>query len=109
MLKILAKYVEAELMQAEEYCHKAMLLKKESVSVSETLYTLANEELNHAKKLLREGNKIISDKSVKTFETNVQIDDAYFEKCKIIWQWEHEMSMDKVRRIERELEAYRGV
>lgn len=80
MLKILAKYVEAELMQAEEYCHKAMLLKKESASVSETLYTLANEELNHAKKLLREGNKIISDKSVKTFETNVQIDDAYFEK-----------------------------
>ena len=109
MLKILAKYVEAELIQAEEYCHKAMLLKRDSASVSETLYTLATEELNHAKKLLREGNKIISDKTVRTFDGDIQVDDAYYEKCKTIWQWEHEISMDKLHRIERELESYRGV
>lgn len=109
MLKMLAKYVHAELVQSEDYCIKAMLTRKENATISEMFHTLATEELNHAKKLLKEGNRLISDKMLKTYDVTDESKEVDYEKCKVIWDWEHELAVEKIQKIESNLKSYRGV
>lgn len=111
MLKKIAKRINKELEQAEDYCTQAMLVKPHSASTSELFATLSSEEITHAEKLLREGQRLIDDKALKSYdkETKPEHEEAYHEKCKYIWEWEHRIASERIAEIKYKLSMYRSM
>lgn len=111
MLKKLAKRIEKELEQAEDYCTQAMLVKHDSASTSELFAELSSEEIVHAEKLLREGQKLIDNKAMKSYDKDAttEHDEAHYEKCKHIWEWEHRTAMSRIAEIKYKLSMFRSM
>lgn len=115
MLKKIAKRIEKELAQAEDYCEQSMLVKIKAPSLSELFATLSSEEIAHAEKLLREGQRMVDDKHDFTYGREiksgegVESDEKWHERCKVIWEWEHRLAMDKIAEIKYKLQMYRGM
>lgn len=110
MLKKIAKRIEKEIAQAEDYCHQAFIIKHNYSTTAELFVQLASEELVHAKKLLREGQKLIDDKALMPHDNNTkETDDVYYEKCKHIWEWEYRIAMERVSELEYKLNMYRSI
>lgn len=108
MLKKIAKRINKEIEQAADYCQQAMLVKHEASTTADLFATLSDEEIVHAKKLLREGQRLIDDKSIKSYDKEAEHDEAYHEKCKHIWEWEYRIAMERIAEIEYKLSMYRG-
>lgn len=108
MLKTIAKHIEAELNTAQNYCKEAMLMKSIYPTVSQLLIGLSADELNHAKKLMREGQRLVDDKTSKLY-TGHDSDEKYIEKCKHIWEWEHQLATEKIAQIEHDIISCRGI
>lgn len=110
MLKKIAKRIEKELAQAEDYCEQAMLIKHDASETADLFATLSSEEIVHAKKLLREGHRLIDSKTLKSYDkTAPEYDAANYEKCKNIWEWEHRLATDHIAEIEYKLTMYRSM
>lgn len=110
MLKKIAKRIEKELEQAADYCEQAMLVKHKSTPLSELFATLSGEEIVHAEKLLREGQRLVDEKhgDMYMIKEHDEKDVAWHEKCKAIWEWEHRLAMDRIAEIKYKLQMYRG-
>lgn len=109
MLKKLAKRINKEIAQAEDYCTQAMLIKHDSAATADLFVALAGEELTHAEKLLREGHRLIEDKALKTYEKEAMAADSDHEKCKHIWEWENRIASECIAEIRYKLSLYRSV
>lgn len=110
MLKKIAKRVEKEINQAEDYCTQAMLIKHDCPSTADLFTQLSAEEITHAKKLLREGQRLIDDKQLKSYDKDVaESSDAHYEKCRVIWEWEHRIATERIADIEYKLSMYRSM
>lgn len=110
MLKKLAKRINKELEQAEDYCTQALLIKHEAPTTAELFVTLSGEEITHAEKLLREGHRLIEAKSLKTYDgEHTMTEDADHEKCKHIWDWEHRIASERIAEIKYKLSTYRNI
>lgn len=114
MLKKIAKRINKELEQAEDYCTQAMLVKHDAPSTSDLFATLSSEEVIHAEKLLREGQRILDDKSTKSYsstksETESEADKEHHEKCKHIWEWETRIATERIAEIKYKLTMYRSM
>lgn len=110
MLKKLAKRINKELEQARDYIHQAYLVRDKSTQTAELFATLADEELIHAEKLLREGKRLVDSNKAYSYEktTKTEAEEAWAEKCKVIWEWETRVAMEEVSECRRMLSAYRG-
>lgn len=111
MLKKIAKRINKEIEQAEDYCEQAMLIKHEAASTADLFTQLSAEEITHAKKLLREGQRLIDDKQLKSYDKDEhsEYDTAHYEKCKVIWEWEHRLATERIAEIEYKLSMYRSM
>lgn len=92
MLKKLAKRVEKHLQFAEDYEEQAMLVKHDDNSVFETFLSLMSDEINHAERLLKEGQRIIETKKLKMYDGEV----VDYDHCKIIWDWEYRVASERL-------------
>lgn len=111
LLKKLAKRVEKELEQAEDYCTQAMLVKHCSTSTSELFSTLSSEEITHAEKLLREGQKLLDDKAMKSYdikEKDAEHDAEHVKHC-AIWEWEQRIASERIAQIKYKLSTFRSM
>lgn len=114
MLKKIAKRINKELEQAEDYCTQAMLIHDDYTTVAELFADLSAEEIDHAKRLLKEGEKLITAKRgmsySRTERTAVPQDtEKETEKCKAIWEWEHRIAMERISEIEYKLSKMRSM
>lgn len=112
MLKKIAKRINKEIEQARDYCEQAYLVKTKNSKLADLFATLAEEELVHAEKLLKEGRRLISDHEYESYskeKTDNMSADAWKEKCEIIWEWEHRIVMGEVLEIRYKLSEYRGM
>ena len=112
MLKKLAKRIEKELIQAEDYIEQAFLIRHNSIETATLFLQLSVDELNHVEKLLKEGNRIIeSNKSSMYYDKSTKIEDeeVYKEKCKIIWDWEYRTSMERVMDIKLKISYFKQI
>lgn len=112
MLKKLAKRIEKELIQAEDYIEQAFLVKYKSVETANLFLQLSLDELGHVEKLLKEGNRIIeSNKSSMYYDKAIKSEDeeVYKEKCKIIWDWEYRTSTERVMDIKLKISYFKQI
>lgn len=110
MLKKLAKRIDKELRQAEDYCEQAYLVKHKSSETADLFTTLANEEIDHAKRLLKEGQRLITAKNVMSYDKARETTETDHEKhCHVIWEWEHRMAMETISELEYKLSRYRSM
>lgn len=116
MLKKLAKRIQKEINQAEDYCMQAYLVKHHEPDTAQLFVELATEEIDHAKRLLKEGERLISAKSVHIlpYETKEAIEkkiatdmDGEYRKCKTIWEWEQRIAMETISEIMYKLSQFR--
>lgn len=116
MLKKLAKRIQKEINQAEDYCMQAFFVKHEDESTAKLFVELAGEEIDHAKKLLDAGVRLIESQNVHVlpYETrvnmknNVEMDMKYeFNKSKAIWDWEQRIAMETITEIQYKLSQFR--
>lgn len=109
MLKKLAKRIEKEISQAEDYCQQAYLVKHEDEKTAKLFIDLCTEEIDHAKRLFAEGERLIDSRNphVLPYEikmnlekSNVAMDmDTHFKECKAIWKWEQRTGMERIAEI----------
>lgn len=99
MLKKLAKRIHIECEQAEDYVQQALLLSEEHSHTADLFIELASEEIEHAEKLLKEGQRLVDEKDVSDDETD------YY---KGIWDWETRMTMNKIPEIKYKISFYRS-
>lgn len=108
MLKKLAKRIEKEINQAEDYCTQAFLVKHEDEKTAKLFIELCTEEIDHAKRLFADGERLINSGSphvlpyeVKmNLEKNVAMDmDAHIRECKAVWKWEQRTGMERIAEI----------
>lgn len=116
MLKKLAKRIQKEINQAEDYCMQAYLVKHDEVETAQLFVELSRGEIDHAKKLLAEGVRLIKTQSIHVlpYETKeamhqkVAMDiTAEFNDCKKIWDWEQRIAMETITEIEYKLNQFR--
>lgn len=113
MLKKLAKRIEKELAQAADYCEQATLIKHHHTKTADLFAELAAEEIVHAEKLLREGQRLVDEKSTTYYDMSkmpkTEAETADHEKCKHIWEWEHRMAMDTISELKYKLSLFRNL
>lgn len=113
MLKKIAKRINKEIEQARDYIDQAYLIKHKSAETAELFVTLAKEEIDHAKRLLKEGQRIATGEgslarmAYDLSQKNEVTEERWHEKCKVIWEWEHRMVMDDISEIEYKISQYR--
>ena len=116
MLMKLAKRIQKEINQAEDYCTQAFLIKSEDEATAKLFVDLASEEIDHAKRLLEAGMRLIDAKNphvlpyeIRTnLEKNVAMDmDTHFKETKIAWRWEHRIAIDAINEITYKLSQFR--
>lgn len=105
MLKKLAKRIEKHVSMAEDYEEQAMLIKHDDSMISETFMSLASEEINHAEKLLKEGQRIIETKRLKTYDESES--SVNYEHCKAIWDWEYRTVSNRLSELRYKLSLVR--
>lgn len=110
MLKKIAKRINKELEQARDYIHQAFIVKEKSPQTADLFCTLAEEEIEHAEKLLREGQRLTSTNNVYSYEKvqRTETENAWHEKCKIIWEWETRIVIDEVTECKKMISMYKG-
>lgn len=110
MLKKLAKRINKELQQAEDYCEQAFLVREKSSQTADLFVELSNDEIKHAEKLLAEGKRLIDTHRLHSYDKTAKTEDdaAWENKCKIIWEWEYRVAMDRAAEIKYKLSMYRG-
>ena len=106
MLKKLAKRIEKHVRMAEDYEEQAMLIRHDDNTVFETFISLANDEINHAEKLLKEGQRIIESKRLKMYHED-QTHTVDYEKCKVMWDWEYRTASDRLTELRYKLSLVR--
>lgn len=84
MLKKIAKRIDTELRQANDYMQQAFMVKEKNRSLGDLFAQLSEEELVHAEKLLREGKRYIDNNTISDKEMT---DSEWHKKCEIIWEW----------------------
>ena len=116
MLKKLAKRIQKEISQAEDYCTQAFLVKHKDETTAQLFVELAGEEIDHAKRLLKDGERLINQKSthVRPYEItakSVTDTDAeeHLKKCKIIWEWEQRIAMETISEIMYKLSQFHSM
>ena len=117
MLKKLAKRIEKELTQAEDYIEQAFLVRHKSKSTADLFASLSGEEIEHAEKLLKEGQNLIADDTseVRNYlyeDCNGHDKDKVYEvklKCIDIWEWETRFAMERVLELKYKLSQYRSM
>ena len=112
MLKKIAKRIEKEIAQARDYCQQAYLIKAKHPETSTLFLTLATEELDHAKRLLKEGERLINLKQVLPYEHKdaVAIDtNNETEMCKHIWEWERRLANEEISELSYKISVFREV
>ena len=110
MLKKLAKRIEKELAQAEDYAEQAFLVRHKSTTTADLFISLCGEEIEHAEKLLKEGQRLLSDSSsVMKYLDEESTEPIVHDKCKTIWEWETRLAMDKVLELKYKLSQYRSM
>ena len=110
MLKKLAKRIELELHQAEDYAEQMFLVKHKSSSTADLFASLCGEEIEHAEKLLKEGQRLVNDMSsdvIKYLDEDSK-DGPSHDKCKIIWDWETRLAMTDILNLKYKLSQYRS-
>lgn len=110
MLKKLAKRINKELAQAEDYIEQAYLVKTKDSQTSELFANLATEEIDHARRLLKEGQRLVATKNVNNYDrmAKTEVEDTWHDNCKIIWEWEHRIATDCILKLEYKLSKYRS-
>lgn len=108
MLKKLAKRIEKELAQAEDYCEQAYLVMNDYPATAEVFCTLCTEELQHAETLLKEGQRLVDGNKLKHM-TKTEEDETSTEEhdCKVIWKWEHRTAMNRILEIKYKVNQFR--
>lgn len=101
MLTKIAKKLREEINMAREYCHEAVLVKSKSAETADLFMTLAGEELEHAKKLLKEADRIVHDDSMEH--------DAHVERFKNIYEWEHDFAIEEIAEINSKISLYKNM
>lgn len=117
MLKKLAKRIECELKQADDYIEQAFLVKHKSKTTADLFASLCGEEIEHAEKLLREGQNLIADdvSEVRNYlyeDYDGRDKDKVNEvklKCIDIWEWETRLAMERVLELKYKLSQYRSM
>ena len=109
MLKKLAKRIEMELKQADDYIEQAYLVKHKSSMTADLFLLLSSEEIEHAEKLLKEGQRLVNESSSDyKYLDETSKEDTSIDKCKVIWEWETRLAMDKVLEIKYKISTYRS-
>lgn len=111
MLKRLAKYVDKEIRQAQDYIEQAYIVKDDSPRTGDMFITLAEEELQHAEKILAEGKRIIDTTKVMSYNKDIKAEeiDHWDEKCKIIWEWEKRLASDYISTCRHKISMYKNI
>ena len=111
MLKKLAKRIEWELKQADDYIEQAFLIRHKSANTADLFMSLCGEEVEHAEKLLKEGQRLLTDMSGDM--TRYLDEDAkepiIHDKCKAIWEWETRLALERVLELKYKLSQYRNM
>lgn len=112
MLKKIAKRINKELEQARDYAQQAFLVKDKHQQTADLFATLAEEEIVHAEKLLREGNRLVNANKAYSYDKTPQAENeaeaAWHEKCKVIWEWESRFANEMIAECRHTLSMYRG-
>ena len=100
MLCKIAKKLREEIKMAREYCHEAVLVRSKSAETADLFIMLAGEELEHAKKLLKEAERIVHGESFK--------DEEHEEMLKI-YEWEHDFAVEEIAEINSKISFYKNM
>ena len=110
MLKKLAKRIEKELAQADDYIEQSYLVKHKSSETADLFMSLGAQEIEHAEKLLKEGRRLLDEStSDKMKYLDEEKETVVHEECKAIWEWETRLAMDKVLELKYKLSIYRSM
>lgn len=112
MLQKIAKRIEKEINQARDYCQQAYLIKNKHPETSTLFLTLAGEEIDHAKRLLKEGERLINLKQVLPYEHKDMVvtdTDKDAEMCKHIWEWERRLANEAIAELTYKISMFREV
>lgn len=97
-----------ELAQAEDYCNQAYVVMNDYPTIAELFCSLSLEELSHAEKLLKEGQKLIDEEKLKhlTRTEETETTDKQHD-CKVIWKWEHKNAMKRLLEIKYKVNQFK--
>ena len=98
-IKWLVENIREELEDAEKYAKAAAKYKEEDREMSNTLYTLANEELGHMDKLHAQAVRIIRAYKAAGHEAPAAM--------QAIWDWEHDKVIEHTAKIRALLDSIR--
>lgn len=107
MLEQLAKMIDMELAAAVRYCEHAYMTKDNYQQTAELFATLSSEEIAHAEKLIREGQRIVDNKERAIYDSK-DTADVMYERCKIIWDWEIKLANKEIAEIRYKLSVIRS-
>lgn len=88
VIKELSEMIREELEDSEQYAKCAIHYKEEDNRLAEMFLTLSKQELDHANMEHDNAVRIIRDNKTEPPES-----------MKIVWEWEHNLLIDKTARI----------
>lgn len=100
MLKKIAKRINKELAQAEDYVEQAFLVKDRYKHLADTFALLAKEEIQHAERLIKEG------KMMYEMNTTDETMNEHKAHCKTIWEWEMRLVNEEILKLNYKLSKY---
>lgn len=110
MLKKLSKRINKELAQARDYVEQAFLIKRDSTETADLFIQLASDEINHAKLLLKEGNRLLTNNNLSSYDKReVKEDDEWTQKCKHIFEWEQRLATECISELNYKISMYRNI
>lgn len=108
MLKKIAKRIDKELRQAEDYVEQAYLIRDKSSQTADLFVMLAGEELEHAEKLLSEGARLIEADKTMYDEVESKENDEWKQHCAAIWSWEKRLANDCISECRYKIRLYKN-
>ena len=88
IIKKLSEMIREEMNDAEQYAKCALKYKAEDQRLANMFYTISKQEMEHANMEHEQAVRFIS-------ESNVEAPEA----MRAVWDWEHELLIDKTARI----------
>lgn len=92
IIKCLAKKIEEEMHDAEEYAKLAVMYRSEYPEVSDVFLNLSRQEVSHANMLHIQAERMIKEYRDKGGETPPAMQAVY--------DWEHEKMIDNMARVQ---------
>ena len=82
-----------------------------SANTADLFMSLCDEEVEHAEKLLKEGQRLLTDmpSDITRYLDEEAKEPIVHDKCKAIWEWETRLAMERVLELKYKLSQYRNM